>query len=88
MFIHYFCFHPPLNSTSLKKASETNLKGILRFEELPLVSIDFMGMRPSSCVDAALTNQIDDTVKVVAWYDNEAGYSNKLIDLSALISSM
>ena len=44
-----------------------------------------MGMRPSSCVDAALTNQIEDTVKVVAWYDNEAGFSNRVIDLANFI---
>ncbi|MBK22406.1 MAG: type I glyceraldehyde-3-phosphate dehydrogenase [Halobacteriovorax sp.] len=72
-------------NAALKEASETNLKGILRFEELPLVSIDYMGMRPSSCVDAALTNQIDDSVKVVAWYDNEAGFSNRVIDLASYI---
>lgn len=72
-------------NAALKEASEGSLKGILGFEELPLVSIDYMGMRPSSCVDAALTNQIDDSVKVVAWYDNEAGFSNRVIDLAAFI---
>lgn len=72
-------------NAALKAASEGNLKGILRYEELPLVSIDFMGMRPSSCVDAALTNQIEESVKVVAWYDNEAGFSNRVIDLASYI---
>lgn len=72
-------------NAAMKEASETYLKGILRYEELPLVSIDFMGMRPSSCVDAALTNQIDDLMKVVAWYDNEAGFSNRVIDLANFV---
>lgn len=70
-------------NSALKKASETELKGILEFEELALVSIDFMGMRASSCVDASLTNQIDESVKVVAWYDNETGFSNRIIDLAS-----
>ncbi len=72
-------------NAALKEAAEGSLKGILAFEELPLVSIDFMGMRHSSCVDAALTNQIDDSVKVVAWYDNEAGFSNRVIDLANFV---
>jgi len=68
-------------NAALKEASETYLKGILRFEAEELVSVDFMGMRHSSCVDAALTNVIGNTVKLVAWYDNEAGFSNRVIDL-------
>ena len=69
----------------LKEASESNLKGILKFTDQELVSQDFMGMRESSCVDAKLTNTIDDMVKVVSWYDNETGFSNRVIDLANFI---
>lgn len=68
-------------NAALKEASETSLKGILRFETEELVSVDFMGMRHSSCVDASLTNVIGNNVKLVSWYDNEAGFSNRVIDL-------
>lgn len=74
-------------NAALKEASETNLKGILRFETEELVSVDYMGMRHSSCVDAALTNVIGKTVKLVAWYDNECGFSNRVLDLVKLIGS-
>jgi len=74
-------------NAALKEASETYLKGILKFESEELVSVDFMGMRHSSCVDAALTNVIGQNVKVVAWYDNEAGFSNRVLDLVQLMSS-
>ncbi len=69
----------------LKEASETYLKGILKFETDELVSVDYMGMRYSSCVDASLTNVIGNTVKVVTWYDNETGFSNRVLDLVNLI---
>lgn len=70
----------------LKEAANGALKGVLAFEEEELVSVDYMGMRESSCVDAKLTNVIGGTnVKVVAWYDNEAGFSNRVIDLAILI---
>lgn len=68
-------------NAALKEASETYLKGILRFETEELVSVDYMGMRHSSCVDAALTNVIGNNVKLAAWYDNEAGFSNRVLDL-------
>ncbi len=68
-------------NAALKEASETTLKGILKFEHEELVSVDYMGMRHSSCVDASLTNVIGNTIKVVSWYDNEAGFSNRVIDL-------
>lgn len=74
-------------NAALKEASETTLKGILRFETEELVSVDYMGMRHSSCVDAALTNVIGKTVKLVAWYDNECGFSNRVLDLVKLIGS-
>jgi len=74
-------------NAALKEASETSLKGILRFEEDELVSVDFMGMRHSSCVDASLTNVIGNSAKLVAWYDNEAGFSNRVLDLVKFMGS-
>ncbi len=65
----------------LKEAAETYLKGILRYETDELVSIDYNGMRHSSCVDASLTNVIGNSAKLVAWYDNESGFSNRVLDL-------
>lgn len=73
---------------ALKKASETNLKGILGYEVDPLVSSDYIGDSRSSIVDADLTMTMGDhMVKVVAWYDNEWGYSERVIDLAILISN-
>ena len=75
-------------NAALKTASDTNLKGVLAFEEDQLVSVDYMGMRESSCIDATLTNVIEGTnVKVVSWYDNEAGFSNRVIDLATYIGN-
>jgi len=74
-------------NAALKEASETSLKGILRFETEELVSVDYMGMRHSSCVDASLTNVIGNSIKVVSWYDNEAGFSNRVLDLVNYIAS-
>ena len=73
-------------NAAMKKAAEGNLKGILRYTEEELVSIDYQGMRESSCFDAPLTNVLNgNMVKVVAWYDNEAGFSNRVIDLARFI---
>ncbi len=74
-------------NAALKEASETSLKGILRYTTEELVSVDFMGMRYSSCLDSALTNVIGNTVKVVSWYDNEAGFSNRVLDLVKFVGS-
>ena len=74
-------------NAAMKEASESNLKGILAYEEEELVSIDYNGMRESSCLDAKLTNVVDDKVKVVSWYDNESGFSNRVIDLAAFVGS-
>lgn len=72
----------------LKKASRGALKGILGFEEAPLVSIDYNGNRLSSIVDASCTKVIGDSmIKVLSWYDNESGFSNRVIDLLRLIAS-
>lgn len=70
-----------------KKASDTTLKGYLQFSTEPLVSIDFLENKHSSIFDSELTDVIDGTlVKVFGWYDNEWGYSNRLIDLTAMVS--
>ena len=74
-------------NAALKSAAEGKLKGILQFEEAPLVSIDFKGNPHSSIVDAALTSVMEGTmVKVVSWYDNEWGYSCRLRDLALLVA--
>ena len=75
-------------NAALKKASKGALKGILGFEEAPLVSIDFNGNPLSSIVDASCTKVIgDNMVKVLSWYDNECGFSNRVVDLFNLIAS-
>lgn len=69
-------------NNAMKKAAEGSLKGILRYTEEPLVSIDIVG-DPHSCIfDAELTSVTGNLIKIVGWYDNEAGYSNRLIDLA------
>ncbi|MDD0851458.1 type I glyceraldehyde-3-phosphate dehydrogenase [Halobacteriovorax sp. GB3] len=74
-------------NAALKEASETSLEGVLAYVDEPLVSCDFMGMRESSALDADLTNVMNgNNVKVVAWYDNEAGFSNRVIDLAIHIA--
>ncbi|MDB4161294.1 type I glyceraldehyde-3-phosphate dehydrogenase [Bacteroidia bacterium] len=72
-------------NAAFKKASETNLKGILEYSEDPLVSSDIVG-NPHSCIfDAQTTMVMGNTVKIMGWYDNEAGYSNRVADLIAKI---
>jgi len=74
-------------NASLKEAAEGPMKGILGVSEEPLVSIDFQGNSLSSIVDAPFTKVIDDTmVKVLAWYDNEWGYSSRVRDLILFIA--
>jgi glyceraldehyde 3-phosphate dehydrogenase len=68
-------------NAAFKKAAEGNLKGILEYTEDPIVSIDIVG-NPHSCIyDAEFTSVIGNMVKVIGWYDNEYGYSNRLVDL-------
>ena len=67
---------------AIKEAAEGHLKGILAYCEEPLVSIDFNGSPFSSIVDALSTMVAGDMVKVLSWYDNEFGYSNRMIDLA------
>jgi len=68
-------------NAAFKKASENELKGILAYTEDPIVSIDIVGNTHSSIFDAQLTSVMGNMVKVVGWYDNEIGYSNRLGDL-------
>ena len=70
---------------ALKEASENALKGILGYTDLPLVSTDFNGCALSSIVDGPNTYVVGDMVKVLSWYDNEVGYSNRMVDLAAMI---
>ncbi|MFB5085200.1 type I glyceraldehyde-3-phosphate dehydrogenase, partial [Symbiobacterium thermophilum] len=75
-------------NAALKAAAEGPMKGILAFEEAPLVSVDFKGNPNSSIVDGPSTLVLDgNLVKVVSWYDNEWGYSNRMVDLAAYIAS-
>lgn len=67
-------------------ASQTTLKGILDYTEDPIVSVDIIGNKHSCVFDAQLTSVIDKMVKIVGWYDNEIGYSSRLIDLIFLMS--
>ena len=72
---------------ALKVASQTTLAGIMGYSELPLVSSDYNGSTLSSIVDAPTTHVIENLVKVLAWYDNESGYSHRMVDLAALVGS-
>ena len=71
---------------AFKTASQTTLKGILDYTEDPIVSVDIIGNKHSCVFDAQLTSVIDKMVKIVGWYDNEIGYSSRLIDLILLMS--
>jgi glyceraldehyde-3-phosphate dehydrogenase (NAD(P)) len=72
---------------ALKESAEGELKGILEYCDLPLVSSDYRGHDASSIVDASLTLVMGgDMVKVVAWYDNEWGYSQRVVDLAELVA--
>lgn len=71
-----------------KQAAETTLRGILAYEERPLVSIDFLNDPHSAIVDALSTMVIDGTqVKVLAWYDNEWGYVNRMVELARKVAA-
>lgn len=73
---------------AIKKAAKGNLANILAYIEEPLVSIDFCGNKHSSLVDSQLTMIVgENMVKVLSWYDNEWGYSNRLIELCSLVAS-
>jgi len=73
---------------AVKKASENEMKGIIEYVEDPVVSSDFLHDAHTSIFDSTAGIQLTDTfVKLVAWYDNEWGYSNKLVDLACYIAS-
>ena len=73
-------------NAALKEASEGDLKGILDYNELPLVSIDYNGNHASSTIDGLSTMVMENRmVKVVSWYDNEIGYSTRLMDLALYV---
>ncbi|MCV7399101.1 type I glyceraldehyde-3-phosphate dehydrogenase [Mycobacterium fragae] len=72
-------------NTAFKAAAEGRLKGILKYYDVPIVSSDIVTDPHSSIFDAGLTKVIDNQAKVVSWYDNEWGYSNRLVDLVALV---
>ena len=70
---------------AMKKAANGNLKGFLGYTEEELVSMDYVGATESSIFDSKLTNVIGNTAKIVSWYDNEVGFSNRVIDLANFI---
>jgi glyceraldehyde 3-phosphate dehydrogenase len=74
-------------NAALQAAAEGELKGILGYEAGELVSSDFKGDRRSSIVDAPLTKVVGQSVKVLSWYDNEWGYSNRVVDLIGFLAS-
>ena len=72
-------------NNAIKEASEGPLSGILGYCDEPLVSIDFNGSTLSSIFDAGTTYALENMVKVMSWYDNETGYSNRMVDLAVMI---
>ena len=73
-------------NAAYKKAAEGSLKGILKYTEDEIVSSDIAGDPHSSIFDAKLTKVIGDQVKVASWYDNEWGYSNRLVDITEYVA--
>ena len=74
-------------NAAFRAAAEGPLKGYLYYTEDPIVSSDIVGSPASCTFDASLTMTFGNTVKVIGWYDNEWGYSNRLVDLAALIAA-
>ena len=72
-------------NAAVKAAADGPLAGILKYCDAPIVSTDIITDPASSIFDAGLTKVIDDQVKVVSWYDNEWGYSNRMVDLTVLV---
>ena len=72
---------------AFEKAAQASLKGYLQVESDPIVSMDILGNSHSAILDEALTSTKGNLVKVVAWYDNESGYANRLVDLAKKISA-
>ncbi|MCY4643707.1 MAG: type I glyceraldehyde-3-phosphate dehydrogenase [Bacteriovoracales bacterium] len=80
---------PSLSSINeaMEEAASSSLKGILAYSDRPLVSQDFRGRRESSIYDAPLTKIVGPLAKLSAWYDNEVGFSNRVIDLAMFMGS-
>ena len=75
-------------NAALKTASEGRLKGILGYEDLPLVSVDYTNDKRSGIVDGLSTMVVNNTqVKVLIWYDNETGYVNRMMELAAKVAA-
>ena len=72
-------------NAAFKKAADTSLKKILQYTEDPIVSVDIIGNSYSCVYDAEFTSVVGNMIKVIGWYDNEAGYSNRLADLAEKI---
>jgi glyceraldehyde 3-phosphate dehydrogenase len=72
-------------NAAFKAAADGPMKGILKYYDVPIVSSDIVTDPHSSIFDAGLTKVVDNLAKVVSWYDNEWGYSNRLVDLVALV---
>ncbi|MCD7101937.1 type I glyceraldehyde-3-phosphate dehydrogenase [Pseudoclavibacter sp. 13-3] len=70
-----------------REAAETTLKGYLQYSEAPIVSSDIVGNSYSTVFDAPLVRVVGSTVKLVGWYDNEFGYSSRVVDLTKLVAS-
>ncbi|TBV27750.1 type I glyceraldehyde-3-phosphate dehydrogenase [Meridianimaribacter sp. CL38] len=73
-------------NAAFKSASETYLKGILEYTEDPIVSIDIVGNTHSCIFDSQMTSVIGNMVKIIGWYDNETGYSSRILDLICNLS--
>ena len=72
---------------AMQRAAEGPLRGILEYSDEPLVSVDFLGNPHSSILDAQSTKVMDGNfAKILSWYDNEWGYSNRVVDLAVLMS--
>lgn len=74
-------------NAAFKKAAEGSLKGVLAYNEDPIVSTDIVGDPHASIFDAPLTKVIGNTVKVFSWYDNEYGYSSRLVEMTKFVGS-
>ena len=66
---------------AFKDAADTSFKGVLEYTEDPIVSIDIVGNTHSCVFDAQMTSVIGTMVKIIGWYDNETGYSSRIVDL-------
>ena len=71
---------------AFKEASLTGLKNILQYTDDPIVSVDINGNHHSCIFDSEMTSVIGKMIKIIGWYDNEVGYSSRLIDLILLMS--